>query len=365
MLYQKYRPTTLEEIYGHKSIIEGLQKKITTGSIPHAIFISGLTGTGKTTLAYIIAKALNCDNPDDKRMPCNSCPQCEDVNNEFFTLGVKMLNASYLDTDTMRELNDFCDTNSLTSNKKIIIIDELQELHSNKKAQKVLLSLLETMRKNVHFILLAMDESKVDRAIKNRCATYNLKSVDSGDIGEYLAYICNKEGIKITKDVANALLTIGENSGGSVRDGVALLERVIDSGDFTEDAVLKIAGIISKDNLYKITSAIMSGNPDSLSTDYTDEIIGRIKWLLRLACKSSMGVELNGWEKTQVGDLPRFGKGNILFVLSKLNELIKYPYVTKDIIEVYIMEILVHTGNTKSKELPEDYSTKRLRVKKG
>lgn len=341
-LYSKYRPLIFDEVFGHSKTITAFKERAQKESYPQALYIEGLTGTGKSTIANIVAKTILCKNKDRRGNPCNKCPECLSVIKEQRTSFFRSLNASNLGIDEMRELENFVDETTLSlTTQKVIIIDELQEI-SGSKAQKNILKLLEKIHEDTYFILLTMNGAKVDNAIKNRCVPYKLKPLEFSDIAGYLEYVCKKENISVdSEEKANVLITIADNSYGSMRTACSYLERVIDSNLWEVKNVISELNIISTSDLCNVINYILKGDMSCFSIKFEKEILDRIRYMLNLIYKFKNEVELTAYEKGQLNGID--AKCNINSVentISELNELIKFPYLTQELIDFTIINIV-------------------------
>ncbi len=344
MISQEYRPLTLDKIVGHDKVVQEVRNRFLTKTWPQVSYFSGLSGGGKTTFALNIAKIIQCESPIDEYTPCNECSYCMDINKESFKLGTHMFNGSNLDTETMRDIEEITETTSAWSNKIVIILDELQELHSNKKAQKNLLKALEKENTEVYFILLSMDDSKVDKAIRGRSVHYKLFPVDYMIIGEYLYNICTSKGLELDEVKSNILITIAENSGGSVRQGCAYLERVISGNLWTEEDVNKTLNFVNSQTINNLCLQLIDQDPNIFSTELNEDVIEKIKSNLIKLSKNLVGATLSPYEKTQIDKLIGYKNATIqkvLFIIDTLNELFRFPYINKELIDSILLKIFV------------------------
>ncbi len=341
-LYSKYRPHNLNDVFGHEKIIKELKKRFKENSIPHAILLSGMTGTGKSTLCRIIAKSILCQNKDEKGSSCNTCEMCQVIDKEKVSNIYFELNASNLGIDDMREIEESAGRRILGKyNIKVFVIDELQELSSkNKAAEKNILKILEKPSEHVYFILGTMDASKVSTAIKNRCVSYKLNALPFQEISKYLEFICKSENVIIdTIEKANTLITIAQNSNGSMRTAVSYLERVIYSELWNASDLLKELDIISDTDAIIIINYILNGNVKAFEYKIDEEVLKKIKYLLMLYYKKINNVELNAWQLGQIKEIVS-DKYNIELFLNRLNELSNYPYLYPDLIEYYVLQVI-------------------------
>jgi DNA polymerase III subunit gamma/tau len=241
-LASKYRPSLFKDVIGQQVSAKILANSLLMNKIPTAILISGLFGTGKTTIARIFAKYLNCASPIDGE-PCLSCPSCLENNNPSI---LEIDAASENSVDDIRELENFCQQVS-PYKRRVILLDECHAL--SKAAQSAFLKLLEEPPKNVLFILLTTDPMKLEETIRSRCLSIPLRVPTSDEIFENLTSIVQKEGIQCDGTV---LRQISEYTG-SIRDTLQVLERLIllANGDQITTEVLDNSGQVITLGQYK------------------------------------------------------------------------------------------------------------------
>jgi DNA polymerase-3 subunit gamma/tau len=338
-LYQKYPPKTFEDITGHNTIVTEFKKRIKDNNISQNIFFIGNTGIGKGVFTKIIAKQILCSNLKDGQA-CNECDSCKAVEREENSYGFYMYNASSFGVDEARELEEIVKTKSFVSTKKVINIEEFQELFANKKAQKHLLKLLEKKNSKVHFIFTAM-ENKMDKAILNRCTVYKLGKLSDLEIATRLKYIAEKEGIDINSspEKAEALFIMAGNSDGSLRTAIGYLERAIYGDIWKKEDLLKELDIVSDSDILEVVINMLNGRAsfsDNIALD--DNIINKIIYILMLSYKSQRGKELNGYEKQVVGKIPKmFSFQQVENVLRNIFDLFKFPYKTPTLSEFILL----------------------------
>lgn len=352
-LAQKYRQTKLSDIVGHKQTVKELINRVRKKEIPQAIYITGESGQGKTTIARIIGMIVNCESGMEE--PCCVCESCKSVLDESFHREIKELNASNLDIDRMRELENDASIQSFFNEKKVWIINEFQELSGNPKARKNILSLLENKNDNIHIIITSMDDSKTDIAIKRRCVPFNLKSPTVEEIGSYLIHICEMEGVKLSEKEIEVIVLIAQNSNGSVGIALSYLDKIMNGELWDSELAHSELGIVTQENLLSILGDILSGKAQALSNPPTKEIIEKIKWNLISCMKTKLGVS-NDYERKQLGKLPDlFPIERFKFVLDQLMELYTLSFIDSFAIQNWVMNCIFPDKETnKSQEVIEE-----------
>ncbi len=222
VLYRKYRPQRFSEIIGQEHIVKTLTNAITSGIISHAYLFSGPRGSGKTTIARLLAKSFNCRNRKDKEFePCNKCSSClEIMENRSIDL-IEIDAASHRGIDEMRELRDGIKFAPTSSKYKVFIIDESHQL--TKEAANALLKTLEEPPSHAIFILATTEIHKMIPTIISRCQRFDFRRLTLPEIIKRLEIVSAKEGIKIENA---ALELIALSAGGSIRDAESLLGQV-------------------------------------------------------------------------------------------------------------------------------------------
>ncbi len=250
-LYRKWRPASFDEVYGQPHITKTLKSEVATGRISHAYLFTGSRGTGKTSCAKILAKAVNCLHPVDGN-PCNECEICRGIDNGSLTDVVEMDAASNNGVEEIRALRDEVIYAPTVAKFRVYIVDEVHML--SQAAFNALLKTLEEPPEHVIFILATTDVHKVLSTILSRCQRFDFRRISSADIIKRLKVICERENITLTDDAANLIANIAD---GGMRDAISILDRCLAiSDEITADVVSSAAGVTSAENLFKFSSFI-------------------------------------------------------------------------------------------------------------
>ena len=221
-LYRKYRPSSFSEVSGENEIVKSLKLSLKNKSMAHAYLFSGPRGVGKTTIARLIAKGVNCLNLKETGEPCNECKNCKAINEGRFSDLIEIDAASNRSIDEIRSLKEKINYQPVEGLKKVYIIDEAHML--TKEAFNALLKTLEEPPAHVMFILATTELEKILPTIISRCQRYDFKPLDLEEMKSGLEHILKEENLSMTDDVYPVIY---ENSSGSMRDSISILERLI------------------------------------------------------------------------------------------------------------------------------------------
>ena len=252
-LYRAYRPKSFSEVAGQRVIIQTLQNALLYEKIAHAYLFSGPRGTGKTSIAKIFAKAVNCLEPN-RNEPCNKCDVCLGIDKGDIPDVIEIDAASNNGVDEIRELRDKVKYMPSVGRYKVYIVDEVHMLTTG--AFNALLKTLEEPPKHVIFILATTEVHKIPPTILSRCQRFDFKNIEIDDIKTKLLEIIKKEKIEITTEAIEA---ISENAEGGLRDAISLLDQAVSfsNGKITDEDVHQVSGSVSKRALLEILSAII------------------------------------------------------------------------------------------------------------
>ncbi len=258
---RKYRPTTFSEVVGQEHVITTLKNSVLSGRVAHAFLFCGVRGVGKTTVARILAKSLNCTGRShDNADPCCDCPSCKEISGGYSVDVQEIDGASHTSVDNIREINENIKYPPVSSNYKIIIIDEVHMISMN--AFNALLKTLEEPPAHAKFIFATTESHKVPATINSRCQRFNFRTIPVKDISTGMANILSKEDVEATPD---SLDMIAREAQGSFRDALSLLDQIVAFGDGKIEAssVQGILGIGSRDRFFNLVEAIIEHDPST------------------------------------------------------------------------------------------------------
>ena len=327
-LYRKYRPKTFDDVVGQPFITETLKTQVRTGRLSHAYLFIGTRGTGKTSCARILAKAVNCEHPVDGN-PCNECDACRGIEDGSVLDVVELDAASNNGVDDVRMLRDEAIFSPTTVRKRVYIIDEVHML--SKPAFNALLKILEEPPQHLMFILATTELHKVLPTILSRCQRHSFRRLDGDTIAKRLAYVAEQESINLTADAAQLL---GRLADGGMRDGLSLLDQCSAAETVDTAAVRNAMGLAGTLRTQSIADAVLAGNTEGALTQFESlwqdgkdpaallgELSGlfRDALLLRLAPKGGRTLISGAYGENVLRDI-RAGDGNLLWLLNTLQK---------------------------------------------
>ena len=329
-LYRKFRPLNFAEIVGQEHITRTLRNQIIADRVGHAYLFNGGRGTGKTSAAKVLARAINCLNPKDGE-PCNECEICRGAINGSLTDIVEMDAASNNSVEDIRSIREEVNFLPTKAKYRVYIIDEVHMLSTG--AFNALLKTLEEPPEHVKFILAITEPQKLPATILSRCQRFDFKRISNENIIKRLTTVCEKSNIEITKEALNIIAVLSE---GAMRDALSILERCIQDGDnkIDEDKIKDLVGIPKITYIAKITEAIINydvtqalENVDVVLTEGKDinnlvwELIKYVKDIL--VYKAAGKLELYSEEEIEkIKEISeKVSKEDLIDIVYKLSEL--------------------------------------------
>lgn len=251
-LYRTYRPQSFNEIIGQEAVVRTLQNEIKENKISHAYLFSGPRGTGKTSIARVFAKALNCTNTHNSE-PCNECDICKEITEGVNPDVIEIDAASNNGVDEIRAMKDRIGFLPAGSKYKIYIIDEVHMLSVS--AFNALLKTLEEPPKHVIFILATTEPHKILQTVLSRCQRYDFKSLTVDEITNLLMNVCEKENVEYDLD---ALIHIAQASDGGLRDALSYLDQAMSfaSEMITDEDVSNVTGLVTKEKIFELSKTL-------------------------------------------------------------------------------------------------------------
>ena len=363
-LYRKFRPITFSEIVGQEHITRTLRNQIVAGRVGHAYLFNGGRGTGKTSAAKILARAINCLNPQDGE-PCNECEICKGAINGSLTDIVEMDAASNNSVEDIRSIREEVNFLPTKAKYRVYIIDEVHMLSTG--AFNALLKTLEEPPEHVKFILATTEPQKLPATILSRCQRFDFKRISNENIIKRLNIVCEQSGIEITKEAMNIIAVLAE---GAMRDALSILERCIQDGEnkIDEDKIKDLVGIPKItyvhniiDSLFKYDVDNTLKNVDIVLNEGKD--INNLLWEMikytkdLLVYKASQKLDL--YSEEEIANIEEISKNiskqdliNMVYELSELENDIKWS-TQKTIIFQAGMIKLCNKEKTENKGLEE------------
>ena len=254
-LYRKWRPNVFSDVYGQPHVTRTLRSQLENGRISHAYLFTGSRGTGKTTCAKILSKAVNCLNPVDGN-PCNECEICRGIDNGSILDVIEIDAASNNGVDNIRDLREEANFTPANAKYRVYIIDEVHMLSIG--AFNALLKTLEEPPSHVIFILATTEIHKLPSTILSRCQRFDFKRIAPEDITARLMYVAENENVNLTENAASLIARIAD---GGMRDALSLLDRCFAMGtDIDENTVSDAAGIAGTVHLFSFSEFVAKGD---------------------------------------------------------------------------------------------------------
>lgn len=311
-LYRKWRPQTFDQVVGQQHITETLKNQVKTGRLSHAYLFIGTRGTGKTTCARILAKAVNCEHPVDGN-PCGVCPACRGISDGSVLDVVELDAASNNGVDNVRALREEAVFTPASVRKRVYIIDEVHMLSAS--AFNALLKILEEPPGHLMFILATTELQKVPATILSRCQRHSFRRIDTPDIAEYLEYIAKQENFKLSHEAAELIARLAD---GGVRDALSLLDQCSASATIDLEAVYSAMGLAGNRRTAQLMSSILDHDTDKTLRDFNSmwmdgkdpaTLLTELSGLLRdtlmthVAPKGARSLISGGYDDTTLGEL--------------------------------------------------------------
>ena len=328
-LYRKWRPRTFDDVVGQSHITETLKRQVASGRLSHAYLFTGTRGTGKTTCAKILARAVNCEHPVDGN-PCNECDACRGIENGSILDVLELDAASNNGVDQVRALRDEAVYTPAAVRKRVYIVDEVHMLST--AAFNALLKILEEPPEHLMFILATTELHKVPATIKSRCQQFSFQRILPGDISARLHYVAEQEGIGLTPEGAGLLARLAD---GGLRDALSLLDQCAGGGGTVDEArileALGLAGNLESARLMgRIAQRDSQGALEDLARLYSggkdiSTVLGELSALARdllirkTAPRSGSALLSGNWDETTMRGLSEhFTAPRLVWVLTVL-----------------------------------------------
>ncbi|MCI0329673.1 MAG: DNA polymerase III subunit gamma/tau [candidate division Zixibacteria bacterium] len=332
VLARKYRPAAFDEVVAQDLVVSTLKNAIERGKVSHAYLFTGPRGSGKTTVARILAKALNCEKGPTAK-PCNVCPRCRDITAGVSLDVIEIDGASHNSVDDVRELNENV-RYATAGGRRIYIIDEVHMLSG--AAFNALLKTLEEPPPHAVFVLATTEVSKIPATILSRCQRFDFRRIPPPALTSTLQNICAKEGIEVEPE---ALAILVRKADGSLRDGLSLLDQVwtLSGGRITKEKVEQALGLLGLEVFFELTDAL--AQKDAARTlsvfdrvmekgadveDFLDQLLYHLRNLLVARLKEH-SEELLPFSETErqeyAGRARQFAEGDVLRMMKAVSDL--------------------------------------------
>ena len=357
-LYRKYRPADFSQVAGQQQVTVTLRNEVAGGNISHAYLFTGVRGTGKTSCARILAKAVNCLSPKDGN-PCNECDVCRAVDSGTLTDVIEIDAASNTGVDNIRALREEISYLPQRAKFKIYIIDEVHMLSAG--AFNALLKTLEEPPAHAVFILATTEVHKLPATILSRCQRFNFRRIDAEAIAAYLSHIAQEEGFTVTDD---ALRMLAAAADGGMRDAISLLDVCRAAGDTVDasvvaravglsgsERVLELCGFVADGNISGCLSALAALYADSKEPErLCEELLAALRNILIVKTADNAASLINtdpaGLENIK-RVAKRFTLGRVMSSVAAVNDAIgrmRFAFDKKTEAEMLLVSLCVASG---------------------
>lgn len=378
-LYRLERPENFDQIIGQEHIVKILKNQIKKGQVSQAYLFTGTRGTGKTSTARILAKAINCTGDD---IPCGKCTNCQSIRDGAFMDVIELDAASNNGVDDLRAIIDSVQYPPAMGRYKVYIIDEVHML--TPAAENAFLKTLEEPPEYAIFILATTDPEKVKSTIKSRCMTLNFRRVREKDLVKGMKRICEKYDVSPKEEALN---TIARKADGSVRDAISILEQCIETGEknFTEEEVYYYTESLGSEFYLELTEAVIDGDISSAIVKIKDMLLSGkdakemlsdfltyLRNLLVAKCTNNaevlIGISSENIDrlKNQADKISTNEIKNWIKYLSKKVNQARYSNIPRIILEVAIIDMVDKTTEDIDEDEKKEIgaSKKKLNIKK-
>ena len=329
-LYRKFRPLKFEEIVGQEHITRTLRNQIIAGRVGHAYLFNGGRGTGKTSAAKVLARAINCLNPQDGE-PCNECEICKAALSGSLTDIVEMDAASNNSVDDIRSIREEVNFLPTLAKYRVYIIDEVHMLSSG--AFNALLKTLEEPPEHVKFILATTEPQKLPATILSRCQRFDFKKISNENVVKRLEFVAKESKINITKEALNLIAVLSE---GAMRDALSILERCLQDGesDISEEKIKDLVGIPKLTYIHAIVKSFLEYNVEGAIKAVDDVLnegkdLNNLLWEIIKYVKDILVYKATGkleiYSKDELEDIKQLveivSKERLLYIVTDLSKL--------------------------------------------
>ena len=363
-LYRKYRPADFSQVAGQQQVTVTLRNEVAGGNISHAYLFTGVRGTGKTSCARILAKAVNCLSPKDGN-PCNECDICRAVDSGTLTDVIEIDAASNTGVDNIRALREEISYLPQRAKYKIYIIDEVHMLSAG--AFNALLKTLEEPPAHAVFILATTEAHKLPATILSRCQRFNFRRIDAEAIAAYLSHIAREEGFTVTDD---ALRMLAAAADGGMRDAISLLDVCRAASDAVDasvvarsvglsgsERVLELCGFVSDGDIAGCLSALAALYADSKEPErLCEELLACMRNILIVKTANNAASLINtdpaGLESIR-RVAKRFTLGRVMSSVAAVNDAIgrmRFAFDKKTEAEMLLVSLCVASGGARAEE---------------